>query len=129
MVTSTYDPCLLIITKKPFRVVNMQTDDTLFLGSEEFTAHEDNKLQKANFSAKPREELSPNSNLIFKGYILTQASDNTMTLIQKDQGKKLQLINTKGGNSQQQYLEQHACRAYIASICQPEASYDLSVAA
>jgi hypothetical protein len=101
MTMSTYDPCLLITTEKEtFGVVGMQTDDTLFLGSEEFAAREDNELQKANFSAKPREELSPNSNLTFNGCILTQASDNTMTLIQKDQGKKLQLINTKGGNSQ-----------------------------
>jgi hypothetical protein len=52
-----------------------------------------------------------------------------MTLRQKDQGKKLRLINTKESDSQQQYLEQRARGAYIASICQPEASYDLSVAA
>jgi hypothetical protein len=44
IVTSTYDPYLLITTKEPFGVVSMQTDDTLFLGSEEFTAREDNKL-------------------------------------------------------------------------------------
>jgi hypothetical protein len=94
MVTSTYDPCLLITTeKKTFGVIGMQIDDTLFLGSEEFATLEDNELQKANFNAKPRDNLSPNSNLIFNGCILTQASDNTMTLIQKDQGKKLQLIN------------------------------------
>ena len=30
---------------------------------------------------------------------------------------------------EQQYLEQRARGAYIASICQPEASFDLSVAA
>jgi hypothetical protein len=47
MVTSSYDPCLLITTKKEkeiFRVVNMQIDDTLFLGSEEFAILEENKL-------------------------------------------------------------------------------------
>jgi hypothetical protein len=84
MVISIYDPCLLITTEEPFGVVGMQTDDTLFLGLEEFAAHEDNELQKANFSAKLRNELSPTSKLIFNGCILTQASDNTMTLIQKD---------------------------------------------
>jgi hypothetical protein len=41
----------------------------------------------------------------------------------------MQLIDTKGDNAKQQYLEQRARGAYIASICQPEASYDLSVAA
>jgi hypothetical protein len=72
MTMSTYDPCLLIITEKEtFGVISMQIDDTLFLGSEEFAACEDNELQKANFSAKPREELSLNSNLIFNRCILT----------------------------------------------------------
>jgi hypothetical protein len=100
MITSTYNPCLLIITEKEtFGVISIQTDNTLFLGSEEFAAREDNELQKANFSTKPRDKLLPTSNLIFNGCILTQASDNTMTLIQKDQGKKLQLIDIKGGNS------------------------------
>jgi hypothetical protein len=44
MATSTYDPCLLIITNQTFGIVGMQTDDTLFLGSEEFVTLEDNKL-------------------------------------------------------------------------------------
>ena len=130
MVTSSYDPCLLITTKKEiFGVVGMQTDDTLFLGSEQFATLEDEELQRAHLSAKPREELSLTSNLIFNGCVLTQNSDDTMTLLQKDQGKKLQLVNEKGENPQQEYLEQRARGAYIASICQPEASYDLSVAA
>jgi hypothetical protein len=47
MVTSSYDPCLLITTKKEkeiFGVISIQTDNTLFLGSEEFTILEENKL-------------------------------------------------------------------------------------
>jgi hypothetical protein len=48
MTTLSYDPCLLIITKKEaFGVVGMQTDDTLFLASDEFAALEDSELQKA----------------------------------------------------------------------------------
>jgi hypothetical protein len=130
MTTSSYDPCLLITTTKGiFGVVGMQTDDTLFLGSEKFATLEEEELKKAQFSAKPRDELSCTTNLIFNGCVLTQDSDNTMTLCQKEQGKKIQLIDTKGDNAQQQYLEQRARGAYIASICQPEASYDLSVAA
>jgi hypothetical protein len=130
MVTSSYDPCLLITTKKGvFGVVGMQTDDTLFLASEEFATLEDNELQKAHLTAKPRDELSTESNLIFNGCIVTMKSDGTIHLTQKDQGKKLQPVNEKGENLQQDYLEQRARGAYIASICQPEASFDLSVAA
>jgi hypothetical protein len=45
MVTSSYDPCLLITTEKEiFGVIGMQTDNTLFLGLEEFAILEENKL-------------------------------------------------------------------------------------
>jgi hypothetical protein len=45
MTTLSYDPCLLITTKKEaFRVVGIQTDNTLFLASDEFAALEDSKL-------------------------------------------------------------------------------------
>jgi UTP-glucose-1-phosphate uridylyltransferase len=99
MVTSTYNPCLLITTNQTFGIISIQTDDTLFLGLEEFATLKDNELQNANFSTKPRNKLSPTSNLIFNRYVLLQTSDNMMTLLQKDQGKKLQLVNAT--NSQQ----------------------------
>jgi hypothetical protein len=100
MATSSYDPYLLITTKKEiFGIISMQIDNTLFLGSEEFATLKDNELKEANFSTKPKNKLSLTSDLIFNGYVLTQASDNIMILLQKDQGKKLQLINTKEGNS------------------------------
>lgn len=130
MVPSSYDPCLLITTKGgPFGVVGMQTDDTLFLAAEEFARLEDKELQLAQLTAKPREELSTLSKLIFNGCIATMEIDGSIHLTQKDQGKKLRLVDKKGKNLQQEYLEQRARGAYIASICQPEASFDLSAAA
>ena len=83
MVTSSYNPCLLITEKETFGVINMQIDNILFLGSEEFATLKDNKLQKANFSVKLRDELSPTSDLIFNRCVLMQA-DDMMTLLQKD---------------------------------------------
>jgi hypothetical protein len=48
MTTSSYDPYLLIITKKEaFRVIGIQTDNTLFLAFNEFAALKDSELQKA----------------------------------------------------------------------------------
>ena len=45
MVTLLYNPCLLITTKKEaFGVVNMQTDNTLFLVFKEFATLKDSKL-------------------------------------------------------------------------------------
>ena len=44
MVTSSYDPYLLITEKETFGVIGMQIDNTLFLRSEEFAILKDNKL-------------------------------------------------------------------------------------
>jgi hypothetical protein len=52
-----------------------------------------------------------------------------LNLRQKDQGKKIQIVNSQEPDCQQQYVEQRARGAYIASICQPEACFDLSTAA
>ena len=116
MVTSTYDPCLLISTKE-FGVVGMQTDDTLILASPAFAKLEDSELQKAKLTAKPRDMLSPESNLIFNGCVLSVDSDDTIHLVQKGQGQKLQQVTVESENSQQEYLEQRARGVYIASIC------------
>ncbi len=103
MVTLSYDPYLLITTKKGvFGVVGIQTDDTLFL---EFTTLEDSELNKAHLTTKPRDELSTKSNLIFNRYVITMNSDSTIHLTQKDQGKKLQPVNKQAENLQQDYLE------------------------
>jgi hypothetical protein len=131
MTTSSYDPCLLITTTKDaFGVVGMQTDDTLILGDNNFTRLEDNELMKANIKAKPTEALSYDSPLIFNGCILRQ-EDNAITLVQKNQGAKLKLIDQTAtlDELQNQYREQRARGAYIATICQPEALFDLSIAA
>jgi hypothetical protein len=50
-------------------------------------------------------------------------------LSQKGQGKKIELVTEKDDDFHQKYIEQRARGAYIALICQPEAAFDLSVAA
>ncbi|KAJ5379608.1 hypothetical protein N7509_012727 [Penicillium cosmopolitanum] len=131
MVTSTYDPCLLISTAKgAFGVVGMQTDDTLILGSDEFAKLEEKELVEAKFSAKPKDTLSPEGPLIFNGCVLTQNDgDVAVELRQKEQGKRLKPIDHKSTDFKHVYMEQRARGAYIATICQPEAAFDLSVAA
>jgi hypothetical protein len=52
-----------------------------------------------------------------------------MTLQQKEQGKKIQLINNNTTDFRQSYVKQRARGAYIAFICQPEATFNLSVTA
>ncbi|KAJ5743510.1 hypothetical protein N7533_010612 [Penicillium manginii] len=131
MVTSTYDPCLLISTAKAvFGVIGIQTDDTLILGSDDFAKLKEKELVEAKFSAKPKDTLSPEDPLIFNSYILTQNDgDVAVELRQKEQGKRLKPIDHKSTDFKHVYMEQRARGAYIATICQPEATFDLSVAA
>jgi hypothetical protein len=108
----------LIITKKEaFRVVGIQTDNTLFLASDKFAALKDSELQKAQLTAKPRDKLSAESSLMFNRCVVTIELNSTIHLTQKDQGRKIWPVNKKRDNLQQEYLEQRARGAYIAFIC------------
>jgi len=51
---SMYDPCLLY-SNKPFRIVGLQTNDTLFLVDNTFAEAKQSELYKAKFMAKERE--------------------------------------------------------------------------
>lgn len=128
MNTSTYDPCLLITARiENFGIVGMQTDDTLTLCDDKFSIVEENGLIKTRFAAKPKKKLNSDSQIIFNGCTLTQEAD-IVILRQKEQAKKIKLI-TDGPDSKRMFVEQRARGAYIASICQPEATFDLSMAA
>ena len=129
MTTSSYDPCLLITTTDDaLGVVGMQTDDTLILGCTKFVQLEDDELQKARIMAKPVEQLSYETPLMFNGCVVRQDGKG-ISLTQKGQGSRIQLIDPQSPDRFASYREQRARAAYIATICQPEASYDLSIAA
>jgi hypothetical protein len=122
METSTYDPCLLVITPNSgcFGLIGMQTDNTLGLSDDAFAAKESKKMM---FLAKNRQILAKNEPLIFNGCILT-IDGSTLRLKQKDQDLKLETATNRPT-----YIQQRARGAYIATTCQPMASFDLSVAA
>ncbi|KHJ31170.1 hypothetical protein EV44_g1525 [Erysiphe necator] len=134
MMTSTFDPCLLVTDFKKvpndecFGIIAMQTDDTLILATSKFNDLEEMKLAKANFMAKPKTKLTTNQKLQFNGCTLI-ISNGTLTIRQNGQSTKLELVSEKDDDFQTIYVQQRARGAYIASICQPEASYDLSKAA
>ena len=134
METSTYDPCLLITTNSKngegFGMVGMQTDDTLMLGTKQFSLNEEEQLHKAEFRAKPKIELKLHAKLNFNGAQITmEDNEGVIHLRQKGQGARIEVISSTQSDRAQRYLEQRARGAYLASICQPEASFDLSVAA
>ena len=130
MDVSSYDPCLLFSKTGPegFGLTAMQTDDTLTFATPEFSSHEETKLKEAGLIAKPKSFLSHEHVLEFNGCKL-QLVDCTIVMTQKGQMSKLQTIHHRMTDAAQQYVSQRARGAYLASICQPEASYDLSIAA
>ena len=127
MTTSIFNPCFLITTTGTlFRIVGMQTDNIIILGDSQFSALKKDELIKANLITKPKEKLDLKTLLLFNRCILSLNKDS-IALHQKGQGKKIDVINVN--SPKLGYMEQRACRAYVASICQPKASFNLSVAA
>jgi hypothetical protein len=118
----TYNPCLLITlaSSECFRIMGMQTDDIFGLNDDTFAIK---KSQKLVFTAKKKQFLTPDNPLFFNGCVFTVNKD-ILRIRQKNQGQKLE----KATNAIS-YVQQRAREAYIATICQPEASFDFSAAA
>ncbi len=75
---STYNPCLLY-SNRPFSIISLQTDDTLFVRDDNFAKKEQAGLEKAKFIAKEREYLTFTCNLKFnRGIIKTDSTIITL---------------------------------------------------
>ncbi|RWA03359.1 hypothetical protein EKO27_g11746 [Xylaria grammica] len=131
MDVSTYDPCLLISTGQShdFGITGLQTDDTFSFVTPSFSEKEEQELQKAKFRAKPKEVLRVDHPIEFNGGRINLSAEGNITLTQKGQASQLAEIDPRTKDFAQQYISQRARGAYISSICQPEAAYDLSAAA
>ena len=92
----------------------------------QFLALKEDELVKANLMAKPKEKLNLITPLLFNGCILS-LNEDSIALRQKGQGKKIDVINVN--SLKQGYVEQRACGAYVASIYQPKAFFNLSITA
>ncbi|KAI0992084.1 hypothetical protein K3495_g16102, partial [Podosphaera aphanis] len=108
-------------------------------GETGFSEKEEKRLK---FNAKPKKKLSLDTPLQFNGSIFILNKDYSVDLRQNGQGKKIELIDASLGHNstikhdlainstiKKAYIQQRARGAYLASICQPEACYELSVAA
>ncbi len=65
---------------------------------------------------------------MFNRYKLIMDND-TLSIVQKGQGKRIEKVDVSNSGFKHSYMEQRARGAYIATICQPEAAYDLSITA
>ncbi|KAL3713544.1 hypothetical protein TMatcc_002247 [Talaromyces marneffei ATCC 18224] len=143
MDVSTYDPCLLHCSdsKQGFGIIGIQTDDTLIVANDTFAAREEEEIRRAKIRCKPREQLTTDNPLKFNGAVVTETAQG-ITLTQKRtcshirpvQDQAADTTNSRGkvrkdATPQEQYIAQRALGAYIASMSQPEASFDLSYAA
>lgn len=130
MSQSTYDPCLLFTANgaSSFGITGLQTDDTFSFASPKFSTLGERELQNAKFRVKPKTVLTNNQPIEFNGGRFVLKGDEII-FIQKGQADNLLAIDRSAADVSQQYVAQRARGAYIASICQPEATYDLSIAA
>jgi hypothetical protein len=146
MMKSTFDPCLLHTSQTEsinhFGLVDLQTDDTLILADDEFATLEENELARARLTSKKREKLTSTTPIKFNDGLIS-LSDNSLLLTQPKQFDQIRLIDVKTPidlissrgeirkmiTPKDQYIAQRARGAYIATVSQPEASFDLSFAA
>jgi hypothetical protein len=148
MIESTFDSCLLHISQIEFinffEIVDLQTDDTLILADDEFVSLKEKKLTRAHLISKKRGKLNLIISIKFNDeLIILTNDDNILLLTQSKQFDQIKLINLSSSiNStssreeirkmitlKDQYVVQRARDAYIATISQLEAFFDLSFAA
>jgi hypothetical protein len=125
MKASTYDPCLLIAENRT-AIVGLQTDDSLIAATPEFMVEEDLQLQLAKLFAKPVEQLTPEHPIDFNGFIITMDGSD-LTISQDKQIKQIELLQKDFTKSQ--YVKERARAAYVATVSQPQAAFELSYAA
>jgi hypothetical protein len=121
----------------------MQTDDTFILADQSFAVIENEAIISAKIMIKTREQLISNNSLKFNDIKIERLDSNeSIYYRQKTHIQDIQLIQsiesiiTNARSkvrikliSRKQYVTQRAREIYLTSICQLEASFDLSDAA
>jgi hypothetical protein len=128
-----------------FELIEMQTNDTLMLRDDRFAELKESELKKAKLMFKKREMLIIFISIKFNDEIISLIeiiSKNNLSLTQLKQFDQIQLINLsisvdlissrnqirKMMTSKDQYVAQRAREAYIATMTQSKAVFDLSLA-
>ena len=118
--------------------MGMQTDDTLILADNDFAGKEEIAIQSAKIMTKEREYLTHVHPLKFNGIQIKLNSNGIVLTKESHVGGILPVIDNvtdstcsrgitrKKLSPKEQYLAQRARGAYIASMCQLKASFDLS---
>jgi hypothetical protein len=121
----------------------MQTDDILILADESFAVVENETIISDKIMIKTREQLISNNSLKFNDIRIERLDSNeSIYYKQETHIQDIQLIQSTESIitnardkvrikliSKEQYVTRRAREAYLTSICQFEASFDLSHAA
>jgi hypothetical protein len=122
----------------------MQTDDTLILADQSFAVVEKEAIHSAKIMTKTRKQLSLENALKFNDTRIERIeSKSAIYFRQETHIQDIQLINSVESTiitnvrdkvrikliSKEQYVIQRVREAYLTSICQSEASFDLFHAA
>jgi L-fucose mutarotase/ribose pyranase (RbsD/FucU family) len=123
------------------KIVDMQIDDTLIFVDANFAAAEEKTIINAEIMTKSRDCFDSNFSLKFNDTII-ERQENDIYFRQISQSDHFQLIQsvdiaiTSSKDKirfalilKEQYVTQRARDAYVTSICQSKASFDLSFAA
>ena len=132
----------MLYKSNPFGIVGLQTDDTLLLAEDLFADAEEDAIKAAKLMSKERDHLTFDKPIKFNGALIELTPNGDLTLRQEAQIAGISLIKSSEASttsnrgtvrtnlsSKEQYVAQRARGAYVASICQPEASFDLFYAA
>ncbi len=118
--------------------MSMQIDDTLILIDQSFAIAEKEAIHSAKIMIKSREQLISDNSLKFNDIRIERIEDDTIYFRQEIHIQDIWLIQsietiiTNARDkvrimliSRDQYIVQRAREAYLISICQSEASFDL----
>jgi hypothetical protein len=75
-------------------IIGLQTDDTPLACNTVFKDKEQEELEKAQFPAKPLQNLTVNSSLEFNGMTLTKSPEGSITISQSFHTEKITLVDT-----------------------------------
>ena len=105
-----------------------QTDNIFNIRMEAFINKKEGEIIEAKFKAKSQIILETGASGDFNGCRMTIEAE-FIIVVKKNQVEKLVLVDIKDNAKKQQYVEQCTCGAYIASIYQPKATFNYSIAA
>ena len=141
MIELTYD-LYLFHSIESFGLIDLQTDDTLIFVSNDFVIKKNEAIKTINIMIKKRECFNTTNSIKFNDMKIEFQKNETIIIKHASYVKNISSIKNQNSSfisaksivrkkliSKNQYVIQRARDAYVISICQFEAFFDLAYAA